>query len=187
MRSLFLRLSACVVYSCVFIIESLWYGKWVYNTTSDSAGSNSGELKEEGLSDGRDEVRGRPIGGTRSQDWDFLWEIWYGRSCWEECSCGRTCCDCSGACCGGGWIWRDVLEGSSKGSLWWDASEHIFLEAPSPLSLLLFKFVEVSMGVSCAVIFYFDFFLVEALVADDAEVGTGVGVGGRGSGEWTGA
>ena len=44
--------------------------------------------------------------------------------------------------------------------------EHIFLEASSPLSLLLFKFTVISMGVSCAGFGLLFFFLAEALVAD---------------------
>ena len=85
---------------------------------------------------------------------------------------------CVGGCCGGGWIWRDVSKGPSKGSLKWDGPETIFLEAPSPLSLFLFKSVEVSMGVSCAVVLVFDFFLAKAMVAGDVEVSSGVCVDG---------
>ena len=57
------------------------------------------------------------------------------------------------------------------------------MEAPSSLSLLPFRFVMVSMGISCAisVALVLDFFLAEALVAGGAEVTdscSGVGVAG---------
>ena len=41
--------------------------------TSGSAGNNSGEEKEEGLSDGSART---PIGGSRSRDWDFFLGLW---------------------------------------------------------------------------------------------------------------
>ena len=43
----------------------------------------------------------------------------------------------------------------------WDFSGHIFLAAPSPLSLLLFKLAFVSIGVSVDFVFFLDFLGVD--------------------------
>ena len=56
---------------------------------------------------------------------------------------------CSGACWGRGFGGR-ALEGPSRGSSEQGGPEHTFFAAPSPLLLLLFRFVVVSMGVSSA-------------------------------------
>ena len=66
----------------------------------------------------------------------------------------------------------------SEMRLGWNFSWHIFLAAPSPLSLLLFKLVLVSTGVSSVcwfddLVFFFVFFAV-----GDAGVITGAGVAG---------
>ena len=52
------------------------------------------------------------------------------------------------ACWGGGFCGK-ALEGPSRGSSGQGGPEHTFLAAPSPLLLLLFRFVAVSIGVSC--------------------------------------
>ena len=44
------------------------------------------------------------------------------------------------------------------------------MEAPFPLSLLLFKFTEVSIGVTCVMVLVFAFFLATVLVTEEAEV-----------------
>ena len=56
---------------------------------------------------------------------------------------------CGGVCWGRGFGGR-ALEGPSRGSSEQGGPEHTFFAAPSPLLLLLFRFVVVSMGVSSA-------------------------------------
>ena len=61
--------------------------------------------------------------------------------------CGNGKC---GAACWGRGFGEKALEGPSRGSSGQGGPEHTFLAAPSPLLLLLFRFIVVSMGVSSA-------------------------------------
>ena len=63
-----------------------------------SAGNNSGEENEEGLSEGRYEVRARLVDCIRSQDCDIGRGIWFGRGCWGKSSWRKVCCGGSGFC-----------------------------------------------------------------------------------------
>ena len=65
---------------------------------------------------------------------------------------------CIGTCWGRGCFWGYAFEGPSNGSSVLEGPAHTFLAAPSPLSLLLFRFVDVSM-LSWSSLFFFPFFL----------------------------
>ena len=64
---------------------------------------------------------------------------------------------CIGTCWGRGCFWGYAFEGPSNGSSVLEGPAHIFLAAPSPLSRLLFRFVDVSM-LSWSSLFFPPFF-----------------------------